>query len=188
MCEFVHAIYHTNVRGHILNNITYDNAGIGINLWHAATDSIVSNNLVFDNQEHGISVGTNPDDANGNRGGNFIVTNNMSINNGMLGIRERGGTGPHNRLLNNIVYGNGKAAFGDEMYSWSSAANTKDVGTITKDAMFVHFKADGTGNYHSQATSPAIDAGTNIGAPATDFDGKPRPKGKGYDIGPFEYQ
>ena len=51
MCEYVHAIYHSTARGHILNNIAYDNAGCGINLWHAATATVVDNNLSFGNQE-----------------------------------------------------------------------------------------------------------------------------------------
>lgn len=36
--------------------------------------------------------------------------------------------------------------------------------------------------------SPAIDAGTSGGAPATDQRGVPRPQGRGVDIGAFEYQ
>jgi hypothetical protein len=36
--------------------------------------------------------------------------------------------------------------------------------------------------------SPAIDAGTSAGAPATDQRGVPRPQGRGVDIGAFEYQ
>lgn len=189
LCEYVHAIYHSNARGHIYNNIVYDNAGCGINLWHAATDTVVSNNLVFNNKEHGISIGTNKSDNDGDQGDNFIVSNNISINNALLGIRERKGVGDHNKYLNNIVYGNGDSPFGDENYDWPpSNTDSKDVNTITKDVLFVNFQDDGSGDYHLKAGSPAIDAGTNVGAPSTDFDGKPRPKGKGYDIGPFEYQ
>jgi hypothetical protein len=188
MCEYVHAIYHSNARGHIINNIAYNNAGVGINLWHAATDTIVANNLVFGNKEHGISVGTETKDNDGDEGDHFIVTNNISINNGILGMRERKGVGPHNQFSHNIVYGNSRAAFGDEQYEWPSAVDTKDVGTISKAVLFVSFKDDGTGDYHLQADSPAIDAGIPLGAPTSDYDGKPRPAGKGYDIGPFEYQ
>jgi hypothetical protein len=36
--------------------------------------------------------------------------------------------------------------------------------------------------------SPAIDAGSAVGAPATDQRGIPRPQGPGVDIGAFEYQ
>jgi hypothetical protein len=43
-------------------------------------------------------------------------------------------------------------------------------------------------DYHLSASSAAINAGTSVGAPATDRDGNPRPSGAGYDIGAFEYQ
>ncbi len=187
LCQYVHAIYHSNARGHIINNITYDNAGCGINLWHGATDTVVSNNLTFGNKEHGISIGTNTSDNNHDDGDNFIVSNNISIDNSLLGIRERKGVGSHDQFLNNIVYGNGDAPFGDENYDWPSTAGSKDVNTITQNVLFVNFKADGSGDYHLQANSPAIGAGTSVGAPSTDFDGKPRPQGK-VDIGPYEHQ
>jgi hypothetical protein len=192
LCEYVHGIYHSNARGHILNNIVYDNAGCGINLWHAATDTVVDNNLSFGNQAHGISIGTDTDDTNNVLGDHFIVANNISIYNARLGIRERVGVGPHNQYLNNIVYGNGFFPFGGERYDnqhsdWPSMAGSKDLHTITQNAEFVDYEADGSGDYHLQASSPAIDAGTSIGAPSTDFDGKPRPQDKGIDIGPYEY-
>jgi pectate disaccharide-lyase len=188
LCEYVHAIYHSNARGQIVNNITYDNAGCGINLWHAATATVVDNNLTFGNEEHGISVGTNTANTNGVLGDDFIVANNISIDNALLGIRERTGVGSHDQFVNNIVYGNGKAAFGDENEHWPSAAGSRDVHTITQDAGFVDYHVDGHGDAHLRASSPAIDAGTSLGAPTTDYDGKPRPQGQGYDIGPYEYQ
>jgi pectate disaccharide-lyase len=187
LCQYVHGIYHSTYRGHIMNNISFDNAGCGINLWHAANATIVTNNLSFGNEEHGISIGTATNDTRGVPGDHFIVANNISIDNALLGIRERKGVGPDNQYLNNIVYGNGSAPFGDENYNWPSTVGTKDIMTITQNAQFVNFQLDGSGNYHLQATSPAIDAGTSVGAPSTDFDGNPRPQGKGYDIGPYEY-
>src|SRR6266567_2099614 len=187
LCQYVHAIYHSNARGHIINNIAYDNAGCGINLWHGATDTIVSNNLTFGNKEHGISIGTNKSDNNHDDGDNFIVSNNISIDNSLLGIRERKGVGSHDQFLNNIVYGNGDAPFGDENYDWPSAAGSKDVNTITQNVQFLQYNINGTGDYHLHVGSPAIGAGTDVGAPSTDFDGKPRPQGK-IDIGPYQYQ
>lgn len=188
LCQYVHAIYHSNAGGHILNNIAYNNAGCGINLWHAATGTIVANNLVFGNQEHGISFGTNTDNTDGKQGDGFIIANNISINNARLGIRERTGVGSPAQILNNLVYGNGDGNFGDEHYDWSADAANQEQGTITQPIQFVDFKADGTGDYHLQAGSSAIDAGTSVGAPSTDFDGNPRPQGQGYDVGPFEAQ
>ncbi|HTK09940.1 MAG TPA: choice-of-anchor Q domain-containing protein [Ktedonobacteraceae bacterium] len=187
LCEYVHGIYHSTARGHIENNISYDNAGCGINLWHAATETIVTNNLVFGNEEHGISVGTNTDNTNGVKGDNFLVANNISIDNALLGIRERIGVGSHNQYIDNIVYGNGDKPFGDEEYDWPSAAGSRDINTITRPPQFVNFKADGSGDYHLTATSPGINAGTTEGAPSTDFEGTPRPEGGGIDVGPYEY-
>jgi hypothetical protein len=42
-------------------------------------------------------------------------------------------------------------------------------------------------NFHLREASSAIDKGTSIGAPSEDFEGNPRPQGKGFDIGAFEY-
>jgi hypothetical protein len=184
LCQYVHAIYHSNARGHILNNIAYDNAGVGINLWHAATDTVVANNLVFNNKEHGISIGTYTENTDGKKGDNFIVANNIVIYNALYGVRERIGVGSHDQFMNNIVYGNGKAAFGDEDGDWPSASGSKDVNTITTDVLFKMYKADGNGDYHLQAGSPAINGGTTVGAPSYDYDGKLRQGG--IDIGPFQ--
>jgi hypothetical protein len=187
LCQYVHGIYHSTARGHIQNNIAYDNAGCGINLWHAATGTIVTNNLSFGNKEHGISLGTNTPNTDGVEGDHFLVANNISIDNALLGIRERKGVGSHNQYLNNIVYGNGDKPFGDEQYNWPSAAGSKDQGTITQDAQFVRFNDDGTGDYHLKKGSPAINAGIKLDAPSLDFDNNPRPQGTGIDIGPYGY-
>ena len=42
-------------------------------------------------------------------------------------------------------------------------------------------------DFHPQAASPAINAGTNEFAPSDDFDGVARPVGETVDIGPYEY-
>ena len=44
-----------------------------------------------------------------------------------------------------------------------------------------------TRNFHLQAASPAIDAGTNDFAPVDDLDGNARPIGASVDIGPYEF-
>jgi hypothetical protein len=43
-------------------------------------------------------------------------------------------------------------------------------------------------DYHLNSTSQCIDAGTSTNAPATDYDGNPRPSGGGFDMGAYEYQ
>jgi hypothetical protein len=50
------------------------------------------------------------------------------------------------------------------------------------------FSAPDSFDFHLLQTSLAVDHGTNVGAPAEDYDGNPRPSGAGYDMGAFEYQ
>jgi len=40
---------------------------------------------------------------------------------------------------------------------------------------------------HLSQTSAAADVGTSVGAPQEDYDGIPRPRGEGYDMGAYEY-
>jgi uncharacterized repeat protein (TIGR01451 family) len=76
---------------------------------------------------------------------------------------------------NNLVFGNTTT-------DYSGIANlTGTNGNISADPLFVNPAA---ADYHLQAGSPAIGAGTTIGAPATDFDGVAR--GASIDIGAFE--
>lgn len=56
-------------------------------------------------------------------------------------------------------------------------------GNISADPRFVDRAA---GDYHLRGNSPAIDAGTSAGAPATDFEGDPRPAGA-VDMGADEF-
>ena len=69
-----------------------------------------------------------------------------------------------------------------------SIANTSpgvytDVGgNISADPRFVSGR-----DPHLTVASPAINTGTCTGAPATDFEGDPRPTGAGCDMGADEY-
>ena len=56
-------------------------------------------------------------------------------------------------------------------------------GNIDADPLFVDASR---GDYHLQANSPCIDSGTDIGAPPSDIEGMPRPKGIWYDMGVYE--
>jgi hypothetical protein len=60
-------------------------------------------------------------------------------------------------------------------YEWNP-----DTGEITAWHRWVS-------DYHLQPGSPATDAGTSEGAPATDIDGTPRPCWNGIDMGAYEY-
>ncbi len=184
-CNQIHGIYYSNLKAHISNNITYNNAGYGIQCWHACNKVIIDNNLVFGNRFGGIIIGAG-DAPGGVVTNNSIIANNIAINNIGYGIREyeypgSNTIGSKNQILKNIVYGN--TVGGISLLNGNTAS-----GTITSHVQFVNFQADGSGDYHLKPKSPAIDAGTSIGAPTDDIDGVPRPQGKGYDIGPYEYR
>jgi hypothetical protein len=185
-CGFIHGIYKANQGGHVLNNIIAQISGYGIHCWHACTGITVANNTVLNSGSGGMTFGDGDAPANGNSlFGNSIVSNNISVNNNGYGIREyeysgQNTIGANNQFLNNLVYGNSRGGF--SLLNGNTAQHT-----IAADPQLVNYQADGTGDYHLQAGSPAIGAGTSIGAPSTDFSGILRLPGIGDDIGAYAY-
>jgi hypothetical protein len=187
-CIGVQGIYHSNLRGHILNNIVSNNSGWGIHCWHGCTAVTVSNNLSFNNRTGGMVFGDG--DTGAGIFENSIISNNIAVNNassnaGDYGISEyeysgQHTIGAHNQFLNNLVYGNGSNVIRLLEGNIASA-------TVNADPQFVNYQADGSGDYHLKSTSPAIGAGTSTGAPSTDFVGNTIPQGNGYDIGAYQY-
>ena len=160
--QFHHGIYHANLRGHVSNNLIYRCQGWGIHLWHAANQVTIANNTVFNNAYGGILIGDG-DDPGGFPPGvvddNTIVSNNIVYRNGRrpeasgYGIEEYGNTGPHNQYLNNLVFENGPA-------DWKLQNGIVPMASIAADPQFVHYRDDGSGDYHLQSRSPALHAGT----------------------------
>ncbi|MDY6793932.1 MAG: right-handed parallel beta-helix repeat-containing protein [Actinomycetota bacterium] len=60
-------------------------------------------------------------------------------------------------------------------------------GNLSRDPGFVSPAWGGSGDYHLEGDSPAVDAGSSRDAPSIDLDGNARPAGSGYDIGAYEY-
>ncbi len=70
----------------------------------------------------------------------------------------------------------------DTYLGWKD--ETRGSNYIESDPQFIN---PSNGDFHLQNTSPAIDQGSFIDAPITDFDGILRPQGLGYDMGAFEH-
>jgi parallel beta-helix repeat protein len=174
--QFLHGIYHANLRGHIWNNLVYRCEGWGIHLWHAANQVTIANNTVFNNGYGGIIIGDG-DDTGGFPGpvvnDYTVVTNNIVYRNGLnsnasgYGIEEYGLTGTHNQYLNNLVYQNGPA-------DWNLQNGNTAVASISADPQFVNYQPDGSGDYHLQSASPALAVGASLGAPPIDTTGAAR--------------
>ena len=71
--------------------------------------------------------------------------------------------------------------------SWT-AYSGQDIHSLAVNSDAALFIDPGSFDLHMKSTSPAIDQGTNTGAPAEDYDGNPRPSGSGIDIGAYEIQ
>jgi hypothetical protein len=166
-----HGIYQTGPST-VTNNIVYNVAGVGITTWHGAQSIDIINNTVDGARDCGICVGSGDSGGTSSTGDYLNVRNNI-VTNTPSGILEGGTTGVHNTYMNNL--------FDNVGTTYSLQNGLTASGTVSANPMFV-----GSGDYHLQASSPAIDRGTSSGAPATDFDGNARPVGSGYDIGAFE--
>ncbi|MEN2984940.1 MAG: right-handed parallel beta-helix repeat-containing protein, partial [Dictyoglomaceae bacterium] len=89
---------------------------------------------------------------------------------------------------NNLFYApksNYILSYKGEEYTSQNIGNL-GKGNIYGDPLFISPAWGKVGDYHLKDGSPAIDKGTSIGAPNHDLEGKPRPKGKGYDMGCYE--
>lgn len=171
---YYQGIYQT-ASGKIENNVSFANTGGAIHCWHDARHIDITNNTVFANGTWGIVFG----------GGDYVnlaapcdyitVTNNIVYGN-TTGIRELGDIGSNNLISTNLCFANGTA------YSLNVSSHSGD---INADPLFVNYQADGSGDYHLQAGSPAVNAGLATYAPNTDFDGVTRTPGA-CDIGAFE--
>jgi hypothetical protein len=179
-CGYVQGIYYLTSGGFAYNNISFNNSGFGIQLWHQPSNIALVNNTIFNNASGGIVLGT---DNTGFTVDYITVSNNIIINNGGPAISEQGRPGcigTHNITTNNLVEGSATQLI--SLVSGSLAEHTMDV-----SPQFVNDTGDASGNYHLQPASPAIGAGTSISVPPTDFDGNARPQNGAFDLGAYQY-
>lgn len=148
--------------GLIANNVIASNAGElngGGILLAGTTGVVVANNTIVANRSP-------------NGGGLFLLQSPATVVNNIVALntstRHGGGIGCRDSAGASITFNDFYSNTGDVSYNC-----TLGGGTVTADPKFVNAA---NGDYHLQATSPLIDAGTNgvAGLPATDIDGQPR--------------
>jgi hypothetical protein len=71
--------------------------------------------------------------------------------------------------------------------AWA-AYSGQDVNSLVSTSASDIFQLPADFNLHLLPASPAVDKGTDAGAPTVDYDGNPRPSGNGFDMGAYEYQ
>ncbi len=85
--------------------------------------------------------------------------------------------------LVNVIWEN-NLVFGNTTLNYQGTTDQTGInGNLSADPLFVN---GATGDYHLQVGSPAINAGSSVGAPNVDFDGTLRPINGNWDIGAFE--
>lgn len=172
--ERINAIYHQST-GSVVNNVVHDNPGsIGIALWHDVRDVTIANNTVYRNS-YGIAIGSGDYYAAPAPADHIRVINNIVYENSAYGVGEMGWTGPENVVSNNLVVRNG--------IDWHMQNGGRHSGDVNADPEFVNPKVN---DVRLGPRSPAIDAGTLTGAPATDIEGLPRLGPP--DLGAFEWR
>ena len=170
-----------NSRNVLRNSFIYGNGLAGVAVG-GAEDALIANNVVHDNPDGIISL-------NGQR---HRIVNNTVTRNARYGVEVQTGANTH-RVENNILWGQPE----DQRYLVTLAAANANLclgrGTSTsptckvqnQDPRFVS-----TTDYALQATSPAIGAGADLGAPlASDALGtaRPFPTAGAWDLGALEF-
>jgi parallel beta-helix repeat protein len=161
----------------IMNNIFENNPCRGINLTLPIGNSpIIINNTFFGNNV-AIRIDRRVDSSTQIFRNNLIYENN-------IGLEVDFGSESYNPTWeNNLVYGN---TVNYDIITDQTGINSN----ISSDPLFIDASS---GNYRLKADSPAIDSGSELSAPTTDFDGVLRPVDgnedglTATDIGAFEF-
>lgn len=188
-CNKYHGIYLAAPFDTAVNNISYHNASKGIGTWHAATNNTISNNTVFDN-DVGILVGAGDTPCfHACLADYMVVSNNIMYHNRTIGFWQYSKAGPHNLYTHNLVYANrvSNVLLQGGCGRFFAEGCNPFVKAIDADPLFVNPTGDFfTGDYRLKCASPALRAGTVVGAPPIDFNGSTRETGFAPDLGAYE--
>ena len=153
-------------------------SGDGGGLYNSALGTATQTNVVFYGNRAGDQGGGVFNDGTATLTNTSFSGNSANPNYGFYssdGLYNQGTT----TIKNSILWGDSGGEIYDRPGSSGMIVSFSDVqggysgtGNINADPLYVDAAH---GDLHLQAGSPAIDAGTNSGAPAVDLDGNPRP-------------
>jgi len=195
------------------NNIIFGNGaggGSGINM-DGVQDSIIRNNLLYENHASGISLyridGGAPSTGNLVYNNTVVVADDgrwaLNIKNASTGNRVRnnifynyhsfrgsisvtadslsGFSSDHNVVMDRFTLDDGNSVL--SLAEWQVATGQDQASLLsTPAALFTDPAVD----FHLREGSPALDSGEPLTEVMTDLEGTPRPLGADFDIGAYE--
>jgi hypothetical protein len=146
--------------------------GPGLNI-HVVTGVTIVNNIFYNEFTRTVGIDTTNGGVPADNFDNTVDYNLYNVNSGGDGA-----------LMQTV------APLANYTLSQWQAFTGWDAHSKAIDPLFLRYVNDGTGNYHLQATSPAIGAGIATSSdPSTDYDGRACPvNGTRYDIGPLMWK
>jgi parallel beta-helix repeat protein len=203
----------------IEDNVIYENGNVdryaGTISFDGVTESIVRNNLVYENHNAGISLfgidGTLGSRDNLIYNNTFVLANDAHHAVNITTGKKNKPNPVYNRLFNNIFYNANPAKASISTYDSAVEGFESDYNVVVDRfevdenmITFAEWQALGydlnsfistpselfvnpaNDDYHLKVGSPAIDAGTTLAEVTDDIEGTSRPQGSAYDIGCYE--
>ena len=168
--------------GLLYNNWVEEGPGNGL-IMMGQGDNVIFNNVIVDAGSHGVFCDERGDPV----GTGYQFINNAIINPAQDGIRIYADLMAMNHIKNNIIVNPGTGEYVVKLNNTVplEMSNNLFAATVAE----VDFVDVTSGDYHLQASSPAVDAGLDASGfgVLSDKDGVARPFGGSYDIGAYEF-
>ena len=162
----------------VYNNVVWGAHHSGIDVTYGGNNARVFNNTVSINRGWGIIVGLGQGDQP--TSANTIVRNNIVYQQRADKAAIHDFRGINTIIENNLTFGRNT----DVSRSSGSSATIRN-NLVGVNPQFLNL---GSNNFLLASNSPAIDAGIALSEVPNDYNGVPRPQGRGHDIGAFEYR
>jgi hypothetical protein len=176
---------------YILNNLLYNNHSTGIALFKIDGADGSKNNCIYnntiDNPSDARWAVLIADNSTGNKLYNNILINHHSFRGSIAidGSSISDFTSDFNLLADRLSNDDGDSNM--SLFQWQKLGfDLHSLIALPEEELFINYGAE---DFHLKFNSQTVDAGTSIAGSVVkdDLDGNPRPSGKDFDIGAYEF-